>query len=65
MNNLATATPHAKANEQIIAPDEILVPIDDVSPLQRQFVNLIISIVTKNESSNLRPRIVRDATRQF
>jgi len=47
---------------QIIAPDEILVPIDDVSPLQRQFVNLIVLIV-KNESSNLRPRSVRDAAR--
>lgn len=65
MNNLVTATPTAKASGQIIAPDEILVPIDDVSPLQRQLVKLIISILAKNESSNLPPHFIRDAAREF
>lgn len=64
-NTPPTITPFA----QIIFPDEILEPDTDalgaVTPLQRQLVSLIISIVNKNESSNLPPRLVRDAAREF
>jgi hypothetical protein len=64
-NTPPTITPFA----QIIFSDEILEPdtdaLDAVTPLQRQLVSLIISIVTNNESSNLPSRLIGDATREF
>jgi len=54
---------------QIISLDKKLKPDSSadstVTPLQRQLVTLIISVVIKNESSHLPSRLVRDAAREF
>lgn len=69
MIDTANTPPTIAPFAQIIFPDEKLKPDSGadstVTPLQRQLVTLIISVVIKNESSNLPSRLVRDAAREF
>ena len=63
MTNTLTQPPVA-ATQNIVAPDQILEPVDAVTPLQRQLIAQIV-LIAKNASSNIPPRLVRDATREF